>query len=361
MKKAANNNAIRLLTGAHPSSLQEAAATVQRPPQPLLCLPSTSAAPCTGDTNEAHEQEAGPLQLPQESSALVPLPAASQSAGKPVRSTRAAALKRRKPDVPDQDDEDDGNSAVENDEDCDEDVDLDDEDASEREPDSKDCTTANKKKKKGRKKKTAAKKKSSKLDPSLEAEFALAMIENSSLREIVDLLKISRAELPAMSAEEARHLLAESTDPLAEAHAKRAEQLQTIAEAKKESRADDATLLRVAKFLEVQNGTDLELVSEPLARVITTDMQERARDMEQQNAEMCTFQMRGGRKAKSKSINISCVIPCPLCVHAVDTSAWREIYIAKAPLLPLAWAEWLWHVPQTADRPLGAVCSEWSS
>lgn len=160
--------------------------------------------------------------------------------------------------------------------------------------------------KKGRKKGSASQKRS-KLDPSLEAEFALAMLENNSLREIVDLLKISRAELPAMSAEEARSLLATSSDPLAEAHAKRAQELQKIAEAAQEQRADDATLLRVARFLEVQNGTDLELVSQPLARLITEDMQARARELEQQNAETCDIQLRG-KKRKANSIHLNCTI-----------------------------------------------------
>ena len=174
----------------------------------------------------------------------------------------------------------------------------------------------NKKGKKCKKKrKQAGEAKKNKLDPSLEAEFALAMLENSALREIVDLLKISRAELPAMSAEEARTLLAASGDPLAEAHAKRAQQLETIEQARLEPRADDATLLRVARFLEVQNGTDLEMVSQPLARVITDDMQERARELERQNADTCDVLLRG-KKPKSNSIALTCT--CHLAAFYFD-------------------------------------------
>ena len=430
MKKAANHDAVRLLTAAHPSTVQQAGASVQRPPQPQLCLPS-SADPCTSNANGASTSQAalqmlgagaGPSQsnalvtlprsdgagtsqqadalmgaqadgagISQQCSALVPIPGgdrvgashpdvsrdpagggaaavqehstalvvrpadrmgasspddaavplqdqqapATETAGSTgVRRSGRIARKRGKPDTPEAPEEsagtsctalvpvpkgssgrgaaagpsqlggrggDAGNEASV----CkheDEEYDPDEADEAEGQDAGKGIGKGKKGK---RKRKQAGQQKRSKLDPSLEAEFALAMLENNSLREIVDLLKISRAELPAMSVDEARHLLAASGDPLAEAHAKRAQELQSIADARQEPRADDATLLRVARFLEVQNGTDLSMVSQPLARVITDDMQERARELEKQNAEPCDVQLRG-KKARPNTIQLTC-------------------------------------------------------
>ena len=439
MKKAANHDAVRLLTAAHPSTVQQAGASVQRPPQPQLCLPS-SADPCTSNANGASTSQAalqmlgagaGPSQsnalvtlprsdgagtsqqadalmgaqadgagISQQCSALVPIPGgdrvgashpdvsrdpagggaaavqehstalvvrpadrmgasspddaavplqdqqapATETAGSTgVRRSGRIARKRGKPDtleesagtsctalvpVPNSDGrgasagprklsqvgenaENEASVCVHDDEDDDA-YEEDEDDGAEVQ-----CAgNTNKKGKKCKKKrKQAGEAKKNKLDPSLEAEFALAMLENSALREIVDLLKISRAELPAMSAEEARTLLAASGDPLAEAHAKRAQQLETIEQARLEPRADDATLLRVARFLEVQNGTDLEMVSQPLARVITDDMQERARELERQNADTCDVLLRG-KKPKSNSIALTCT--CHLAAFYFD-------------------------------------------
>lgn len=393
-KNAASHDAVRLLTDAHPSSVQQAGASVQRPPQPLLGLPSGSAGPSTGHANGASTSQAafamladgaGPSQqsnynalvtLPrsdgsgtsqqadalmvqqadgpstsQQCTALVPFPVVVDGAGAtqpstalvarpadaagtsqqdnavvPLPNTRRSgrlARKRGKPDTPEESadtactalvpvpkdgagagpsqGEDAGNegSACENDDD--------DGHSDEVETEPQGGKGKGKKGSKKQKQARQAQQKRTKLDPSLEAEFALAMLENTSLREIVDLLKISRADLPAMSAEEARHLLAASADPLAEAHAKRAAELQSIAEARQESRADDATLMRVARFLEVQNGTNLELVSQPLARLITDDMHDRARELEKQNAETCDIQLRG-KKRKPNSIQLTCAV-----------------------------------------------------
>lgn len=48
------------------------------------------------------------------------------------------------------------------------------------------------------------------VDSSLEAEFALAYLQNSNVQEIVRTLEISNAELPAYSVQQARELLAKS-------------------------------------------------------------------------------------------------------------------------------------------------------
>ena len=48
------------------------------------------------------------------------------------------------------------------------------------------------------------------IDASLEAEFALAVLQNENLQTIVHTLQISNAELPAFSVDEAKELLANS-------------------------------------------------------------------------------------------------------------------------------------------------------
>jgi hypothetical protein len=438
MKKAANQDAVRLLTDAHPSSVQQAGASLQRPPQPQRRLPSNSAAHlpairadvgnpsqatlavldlgdagpsnvsnalvplprpdgastshCRADAIEHAVEDGGSHQctalvpIPtdatnalQHNDSLVPCPAGGAGATQhstalvirtadavdlsqredaavpaalipqpPVTDTTAQtslksgrrACETGKPDTPAgnqgtectalvqlpkchdgaasselvevNDDEDSEGSEYDNDEE-DDNVDVVEVDVGKAGQGKK---GSRRRRGRGRPKGAKGKhqglaklgkQKKSQVDASLEAEFALAMLENNSLREIVDLLKISRAELPAMSADEARNLLAASTDPLAEAHAKRAEELQSIEEARLEPRADDATLLRVARFLEVQNGTDLELVSQPLARIITEDMQQRARELEKQNADILNVHPRD-KKRKHNAIRLKCAL-----------------------------------------------------
>lgn len=111
-------------------------------------------------------------------------------------------------------------------------------------------------------------------------------------------------------------------DPFAEAQAaaaaeeaERAERMRTYERLRADYRADPETYsenaLRTSRFLELQNGADLSLVSEPVKQILTADMRARAAGLAEQNAQLTTLaQVETTKKREPKRPLFGGLHPC---------------------------------------------------
>lgn len=122
-------------------------------------------------------------------------------------------------------------------------------------------------------------------------------------------------------------------DPFAEVQAaaaaeeaERNENMRTYERLRADYRADPVTysenVLRSSRFLELQNGADLSLVSEPVKQILTADMRARAADLAAQNAELTNLaQVETTKKREPKQPLFGGLHPCSAALQHLSVSA----------------------------------------